>query len=194
MRTLAHAVLIILLLTATAGAAIKPYPYNGALRHATHKGQAYDAFTWDAKVIWYATFFTDPFRAAYAKKHATIYHMGPVETEEWTQDQLHEQGQAWDVFISIYTKRDYKKFSLDPDTFWELFLTAGNGDVVWPTSIEQVSVTPYERIMFHHINRWSKCYKVRFPKADLGSAFDLTLQSIVGQSTVQWRNLQRSEL
>lgn len=188
MRTLAHAVLIVILLAASAYAAVAPYPYRGALRHATHKGQAYDAYTWDAKVIWYATFFNDTFRTAFAQKHAKIHHMGPVEEAQWMEDQIYEQEREWEFFISMYTKRDYKKFSLDADTFWEIYLTTASGEVVWPTSIEHVPASPYEREMFNYVNRWSKCYRVTFPKIDLGHNVTLTLQSIVGSSSLLFMN------
>ncbi len=187
MRALAHAAVIAaLLLSATANAAVETY--FAETRRVTHRGQAYNAFTWDAEVIWYATFFDDKFRTAFAKKHAKINHMGPIETAQWIEDQEYVQQRQWEVFISFYTKKDYKKFSLDSDSFWQIFLTTGKGEVVWPTAIEQVPITPYEKIMYRHINRWSKGYKVIFPKVNLGETYELTLQSIVGQSHLVWIN------
>jgi len=189
MRIVAYAIVIATLFVSLTAQAAKE-TYRGALRHATHRGQTYDANTWDAKVIWYATFFDGNFRRAFAKQHAKIHYMGPAEAAQWTADQEYEQSRAWEFFVSIYTKRDYKKFSLDSDTFWETFLTTGSGDVVWPDSIEQVSVTPYEKVMYRHINRWSKCYIVKFPKVDIGAPVYLTLRSIVGQSSLLWFNPQ----
>lgn len=185
MRFTAYAVLIAVILQSNVSYGAKEV-YRSAIRLATHKGQAYDANTWDAKVIWYATFFDDYFRRAYANRTAKINHMGPLETAQLIEDQENTQAKEWDFFISMYTKKDYKKFSLDSNSFWQIYLTTGSGEVVWPTAIEQVSVTPYELVMFRHINRWSKCYKVVFPKVDLGNTVQLTLQSIVGSTHLDW--------
>lgn len=189
MRLTAYAFLIVVILQSTASYAAKEV-YRSAVRLATHRGQTYDAETWDAKVLWYATFFTDSYRIAYAKQHAKINHMGPMETSQWISDQEYLQGREWDFFISMYTKKDYKKFSMDSDSFWQIYMTTGSGEVVWPTAIEQMPITPYERIMFHHINRWSRGYKVIFPKVELGDTVQLTLQSILGQSHLAWIKLR----
>lgn len=186
MRFIAYSALIVILMMSANSFAAKK-TYRAELGRVTHRGQTYDANTWDAKVIWFATFFDDSYRRAFAEQHAKINHMGPMETARWIADQEYIQDGQWDVFISFYTKKDYKKFSLDPDSFWELYMTTGKGEIVWPTSIEQVSITPYELVMFRHINRWSKGYKVSFPKVDLGDTIQLTLQSIVGQSQLAWQ-------
>jgi len=187
MRIIAFPFLIIAFLTIAVPrsyAAVDTYTWE--LRKNSHRGQAYDAETWDAKVIWFATFFSDDFRRSFDKKHAKINHMGPLESAKWFEEEQYRQGKQWEFFVSFYTKKDYKKFSLDPDSFWKIFMTTGQGEVVHPIAVEQISITPYEKIMFHHINRWSKAYRVIFPKVEIGNLIQLTLQSIVGQSNLVW--------
>ena len=94
--------------------------YRRALNKATHKGQMYDPYTWDANVIWHATFFSDDFRHAFEEEHALVNDMGPVEKERWMaeQDELHSQ--FWEFYVSIYTKQEYKEFSLNPNSFWKI--------------------------------------------------------------------------
>lgn len=161
--------------------------YRLELKKATEKGQLYDGTTWDAKVIWHATFFGDSFRAAFAKKHAKIHHMGPVESARWLGEQGNLQEKSWEFIVSLYTKKDYKEFSMYPDSFWEIYLTTADGEIIHPESIEQVPDSPYERLMFPHIDRWAKIYRVAFSKESLGKNISLTLQSIMGKSTLKWK-------
>ena len=161
--------------------------YKREMKRATRRGQLYNVQTWDAKIIWYATFFNDQFRREFAKKHATVHHMGPLESAQWMADQHFIHNRQWDFVVIIYTKKEFKRLSMDPDSFWEIFLTTGSGETVHPNAIEQIPVSPYEKIMYQHINRWSKLYRVAFPKVDLGDKIELTLQSVVGQSTVEWK-------
>jgi len=186
MRSIANAVLISIVLLYSVSAFAAKETYRAQLRLATHRGQAYDANTWDAKVIWYATFVNDVFRRAFAKKYAEVNHMGPLEAAQWMEDQQSLQQRQWNVFISMFTKKDYKKFSLDSDTFWEIYMTTANSEAVWPTSIEQVPITPLVQVLYPHINRWSKLYMVTFPKVPVGEELSLTLQSVVGESQLKW--------
>lgn len=161
--------------------------YTNDLKRVTRKGQMYNYTTWDAKIIWRATFFDDQFRREFAKKHAAIKYMGPLETAEWMADQQYIQEREWDFIVVLYSKKDYKKFSMDPDSFWEALMTTADGETVYPKSIEQISITPYEKVMFPYIDRWSKIYRVSFPKVALSKDVSLTMRSIVGQSTLTWK-------
>lgn len=161
--------------------------YTNDLKRMTQKGQMFDYTTWDAKIIWRATFFDDQFRREFAKKHAAIHYMGPIESARWMADQQNIQDREWDFMVVLYSKKEYKKFSMDSDTFWEVLMTTGTGDTVYPSSIEQISITPYEKVMFPYIDRWSKMYRVSFPKTALSKDVSLTLRSILGKSTLTWK-------
>ncbi len=161
--------------------------YTKELNRVTKKGQMFDYDTWDAKIIWRATFFDDQFRKQYAKKHAAIHYMGPEEEKQWMSEQKLIQNREWDFIIVMYSKKDYKKFSMDSDSFWEIIMTTDVGEDVYPISIEQIPITPYEKIMFPHVDRWSKMYRVAFPKVELGDRVKITMRSVVGKSSLEWK-------
>jgi hypothetical protein len=179
------AIATVLCVTLTAGKAFAVY--SGDLRRATKSARIYSPETMEAKLIWHATFFSNEFRRSFERKHVKIHHMGALEAARFVQEEEYRQGRGWDFFIGFYTKDDYKKFSNEPDTFWRIQLKTANGEVVAPTSIEMIPVGPYERIMYPYLNRWSKGYRVTFPKVVLGRRFSVTLMSIVGQSTLTWK-------
>lgn len=160
--------------------------YKSALRAAT-KGEAlYDLYTGNAKILWKATLFTDDFRRAFAQKHAEIHYLGPEETAAVIAEQEYLQDREWEVFISMFTPKDYKKFSLRPDTFWSAYLITADGESIAAISVKETTITPYWRVMFPHITKWSRAYRVVFPKVPLGNEVTLTMQSVVGYTSVTW--------
>ena len=161
--------------------------YNGDLRHATKKGMLYSGDTFEAKVLWNATFFSDSFRHAYIKKTVKINRFDAIRAARYIAEQEYRQSEGWDFFVGLYTKKAYKKFSTENDSFWKIQLTTASGQVLKPTSIELIPLGPYEGIMYPYLNRWSKGYRVKFPKVELGDEISLTLYSIVGASTLKWR-------
>ncbi|MBF0398279.1 MAG: hypothetical protein HQK78_15995 [Desulfobacterales bacterium] len=84
--------------------------YRSSLRKATKKGQLYDTQTWNADAIWHATFFSDEFRREFSQEHATLNHLGPIESARWMAKQGEIQSEQWEFFVTIYTKNLYKKF------------------------------------------------------------------------------------
>ncbi|HPQ80672.1 MAG TPA: hypothetical protein PLZ86_03000 [bacterium] len=160
--------------------------YRGTLSSVTHRAQLYSFETFDAEIVWYGTFFDDGFRRAFIDKTVKIKHMEPHEAALFRAEQESRQESGWDFFVVMYTKKDYKKFSLEPDTIWKALLTTGSGESVRPTEIEQVPISPYLKVVYPHFNRWSKAYRVTFPKVELGNQFWLTMQSVVGESSMKW--------
>ena len=162
--------------------------YRAELTRASHNGRLFSFETWDAKLIWHATFFSDRFRQSYDEEYAGVNHMDEAEAAQFFASEERRQANGWDFFISFYTKKDYKKFSTDSDTFWSIRLTTASGEVVKATEIEAIPVSPYQLVMFRHLNRWSKAYRVTFPKVDLGDEFTVTIESVVGESSLKWKN------
>ncbi len=161
--------------------------YSKSLNKATQKGHLYDLQTWNADVIWNATFFSDKFRREYAKEYTRLNHMGPVESARFMAKQAVVQDEYWEFYVTIYTKKHFKDFSMRPDSFWKIQLTTAKGAVVEPTSIKLDSKDAEDIVMFPHLDRWSKSYRVIFPKVELGDKAQLTLKSMVGKSTLTWK-------
>ena len=173
-------IIVILVLVALAFCLQAFAGYRGELRHATSRGGMYDLKTGNAKILWTATLFTDDYRRAFAEKHAEIKYLNDLEAARYIGDQENEQAREWEVIISMYTPKAYKKFSLEPDSFWETFLTTEFGENVWPLSIEKLKVTPYWKVMYPFLERWAKLYRVTFPKSALGKKATITMRSVVG--------------
>ncbi|MFH0800720.1 MAG: hypothetical protein V2A66_11165 [Pseudomonadota bacterium] len=161
--------------------------YQGTLASVTHRGQLYNANSWDAEVIWYGSFFDQGFRDAYIQRATEVNHLDPDEADSFEAEQERRQANGWDFFIVMYTKKDFKKFSLESDTFWKAILTTEEGDVAKAVEVETIQITPFHKVLYPHFNRWSRAYRVTFPKVALGGKFAVTLQSVVGESTLKWR-------
>lgn len=154
---------------------------------ATKNARLFNFDTWDANIIWHATFFSDRFRGVFDKRYIEKNHLDDSDADGYLFEQGRRQAAGWDFFITMFTKKDYKKFTMDSDTFWKIHLTTETGEVLRPVEIEQVNITPYEKVMYPHIMRWSKAYRVTFPKTNLGNEFSLRMESVIGESSVKWR-------
>lgn len=166
--------------------------YDRALRMATHSARLFNLETWDAKIIWSATFFSDAFRRAFDEMHIEVNHLDEeAEVSRFLDEQQYRQNSGWDFVVSMYAKKDYKKFSLENDSFWKVSLVTASGEEVRPVAIDALPITPYEQVMFRHLSRWTKLYRVTFPKVDLGDTISLTIESVIGASTMSWRLKER---
>lgn len=182
-RNLFLAAVILFIFSASSASA----GYMLEFRKATERGRGYNLMSFDADLIWNATFFSDRFRDAFIEKHIELHHLTPAETEQFRAEQDYEQSHGWDFFIGFYTKGEFKHFTNEPDSFWKIVLTTESGEQVKPASVEMIPVTPYEKVMFPYLNRWSKAYRVTFPKVELGKKFELFLHSVVTDSTLKWK-------
>ena len=72
-------------------------------------------------------------------------------------------------------------------------MTTEFGESVWPLSIEEIDITPYWRVMFPFLERWTKLYRITFPKAALGKKATITMRSVVGDDHLRWRIKQASK-
>ncbi|MBT3181419.1 MAG: hypothetical protein HN337_02805 [Deltaproteobacteria bacterium] len=177
------AMIVFLLTAATADAG-----YAMKLRKYTEHGRIYSVKNFDAKLVWHVTFFSDDFRKAFEEKHVKLHHMeDQMEISQYLAEQEHEQRAGWDFFVGFYTKQEYKQFSSESDSFWKIHLTTGSGEVIKPIAMEMIPIGPYEKKMFPYLNRWSKAYRITFPKVDLGDKVTLTARSVAGKSVLKWK-------
>lgn len=160
--------------------------YRSVLNKWTKSKQWFSAQTFDANVIWHATYFSPEFRRAKAQRHIKKKYLDPMEAAQYVAAEEKKQGEVHEFFVSIYTRKPYRQITSGGDSFWEMVLTTEQGQVVEPTLVEPVGIHPYEEVMFPYLNRWSKGYRVVFPKVARGSSFNLTLRSILGESTLRW--------
>lgn len=161
--------------------------YRSELRKATKKVEMYDIYTGSLKLEIFATLFTDEFRDAFIDKHAEINHLNETEAEQSTSDNMRRQANGWEVYLSMYAPKDYRKLALGEDTFWKVYLTDENGEAVSPVSIEKLKSTPYWREMFPKTSRWAVPYMIVFPKVPLGKETSFVMESVVGETKVKWK-------
>lgn len=160
--------------------------YRSELREWSRSKQLFSATTMHAKVITHATYFSPDFRKAYIKEHVKRKYL-EGERADYFIDQLEaRQAKAREFFVEMYAPKPYRNFSMGKESFWEIVLTTQNGKELKPISIEAVETTPYQKVMFPYISRWSKAYRVLFPMTDLGKNFELTLRSVIGQTHLNW--------
>lgn len=176
-----------MLLFSLAACATASAGYGKELRRATEKGSVYHSTDWQAELILRATFFSDAFREAFAKKHETLRYLSRPEVDRYVAEQEMRQREGWEFFLSVYTRKQYQNFSNYDDSFWKIYLITGSGERVEPVSVDLLPVTPYEKKMFPYIDRWSKAYLVVFPKVELGDEFELEMTSVVGTSRLKWK-------
>jgi hypothetical protein len=176
----AAAALLILAGQASAG-------YGMKVSGATETGRVYHANNWDAEIIWHATFMSDRFRQAYEQRYAKLNHFDQYGALQFAAEQDLRQRRGWEFYIGIYTKDRYKEFTTYEDSFWKIKLVTGLGEEVAPITVEQVPITPLEENLFPYLDRWSRLFRVVFPKVALGDRIELTAYSVIGESTLKWR-------
>lgn len=174
------------LLLATSGAEAKSY--RGALHKATRTNNWYSLDSMSANMVWHATYFSPDFRRAYTEQHAKKKYLNAIEAARFTAEQEKQQAEGTEFFMGIYTKKPYRQFDLGKGSFWELLLVTDKGELIQPTRIEEVPVSPYEQIMFPYLDRWSTAYRVVFPKIEPNGSFKLTLRSVIGKASLKWKN------
>lgn len=162
-------------------------PSYHALRRTWTKGaRIYNLDTMDAVLIWKATFLSPEFQEAFRDRHGLIKHLSESEALRFRMEQEEKTQCCYEFFVSLYTKKDYKNFSLGADSFWQVALIGEDGKEIVARSVEVLPNDPYWRKMFPTLNRWSKPYRVLFPKENLGNSWTLHLRSVAGSSELRW--------
>lgn len=154
--------------------------YRSTLNKWTKTDRIYSLENLDAQLVWHATMLSDEMLAAQEREEARR-----LKTVASNQLPVVSEHQAF--FVSLYTTKELKGFSLDDSSVWKILLVDANGSEVSPTKIEPVTITPTERVFYPYLDRWSKAYRVEFPPAELGKKPQLVLRSIVAESRLKWR-------
>lgn len=161
--------------------------YHSDLKKVSTSSRMYSGTQFDAEMIAQATLFTEKFRKSFAEKHIAVEHLDATEAALFFAEQMKKQGEGTELTLFLYTKKDYKKVSVDKDSFWKLKLELASGEILKPLNIELLTSSPYLSVMYPDSNRWSKAYRVTFPKAELKGNVKLHVQSVIGESVLKWR-------
>lgn len=161
--------------------------YSSVRREWTRSKQWFEPRNMNAEMIWHATYFSPEFRKAYEQEIIQRKYMGPVEAARFVAEQEKKQATTNTFFVGLYTRKEYKEFSMGAESFWQAVLVAENGQEAVPISIEMVPISPLEKILFPYLSRWSAAYRVVFPRIDTGRKFGLILRSVLGETHLQWK-------
>ncbi|MBI5299209.1 MAG: hypothetical protein HY877_02785 [Deltaproteobacteria bacterium] len=160
--------------------------YKSTLRKWTRHKQLFNVQTLQTKIMVHATYYNPAFRKVYEEEHIKKKYLDGVKAETYIAEQEQKQSKGDEFFVGMYVRKPYKEFSRGGESFWEAVLTTARGEEISPIRIESVAVTPYEKVMFPYLNRWSQAYRVVFPKTDLTKPFTLTMRSVIGQTHLHW--------
>ena len=168
-------------------ASVHAKSYNSVLRKWTKHKQWFNTETLQVDMLWHATYFSPEFRRAYEEKHIKIKYLDPVAAARFIADQEKQQTEGDEFFIGLYTSKPYKEFSTGPESFWEAVLVTQDGQEFKAARVDMVPITPYEKILFPYLNRWSKGYRVVFPKVPSAKKFELIMRSVLGETHLKWK-------
>lgn len=150
--------------------------YRTVLKKWTKTGHSFAFETMDALLIWDATLLSEELlnaRRELAKKRKI-----DIKTPE-------PEGVTF--FVSLYTHKYLKNFSLDEDSAWKVFLVGVDGMEIPPTKIEPITYNIVDKVFYPHVSPWSKPYYIYFPAVDLGHHPKLILRSLAAESAVEWK-------
>lgn len=177
--------LVIIILVGFVAGACSSVHYSSTTRRWTEGSNVYSAQTFNAKLMWRATYLSPEWRAVAREKVLEWKRLTPDSTTSFAH-YITEVGEG-DFLLSVYTPKGYPPLISGIDPFWELVLTLPTGESYTPSSVESVNVTPREKRLFPHVNRWSRFYKVSFPIYDIAKPFSLSLRSVAVTSTLTWK-------
>jgi len=138
--------------------------YQSILKDWTREDEAYNWGSLEARLVWYATYQSSSFRKAKTERFAALYELGDAEIAK-LQQRENEDAQQYDTFfISIYAgSRVYPDIGKNR-SLWRLVLETPEGEIVEPSSWEEVPSNQVTRTLYPYTDRWSKAFEVRFPK------------------------------
>lgn len=165
-------------------AACSPVPYKSSYKAWTKGDRVYSADTFEAKLIWRATYLSPEFKER-AREQIDVWKKTNIFLPPYVSYlNTDEEG----VFlVSVYTPRGYPAINASPDDFWDLSLDMQDGRVFKPTSIRVIEPTPREARLFPYINRWSTFYEIKFPVTGVEKPFTLALRSAGATSLMKWK-------
>lgn len=172
-------ILITALATLTADAASYKKIYN----KWTRSDKSYSLETLEPELIWRAIMISGELIDAQIKfldEKGIHDDIGLLKEKE-------EFSSSIAFAVDLYSAEGLRGFSMDPNSVWKIYLTGASGEEISPLNIKPITITPTIRALYPDMTKWSKLFLVEFPKIDLGKGPELTIRSVVAESTVKWK-------
>ncbi len=166
-------------------ASLEAKSYKSVLKENTKRKTVYVWDNMEVRLIWNATYLSPEFQGKLEEKLA---EMGMEKTASATRWWLQHELDKSDVFfVGLYEgSAKWPEIGKD-DASLRFQLVDDTGKVTEARRIEAVPVTQAERVLFPYLDKWSKAYLVKFPKAVAGPRMKLKLLSPAATSEVKWK-------
>lgn len=152
--------------------------YRSELNKWTETGRAFAFDTMEARLIWNATLLSGKM----------IEAQNMLMLKKKLPPLKYDLDGKTAFFIGMYTLKDLKDFSIDDSSTWKIFLIGADGSEHPASSVQQVTITPTEQVLYPYLNRWSRAFIVKFPSTDLGSSPKLIMRSVLAESTLNFKH------
>ncbi len=170
-------------------------PYKSVLKAWTENGEAYNFQSLEARLVWTCTLESPDFLEAKVDFLSEKIPLPSQKVEELKRDELSLAEKYDSFFCAIYVGSRVHRFIGKNRSEWQLVRHSIRGheeQVDQPLAWEEVPNSQLTQMLYPYIDRWSKAYRVKFPKS-IGSGTDLVRLSMVtipADSTLEW-NLAR---
>lgn len=151
--------------------------YRSELNKWTKSGRAFAFNTMEARLIWHATLLSDEMIGA-QNKLMLKKKLPPLK---------YDLDGKTSFFIGMYTLKDLKDFSIYDSSTWRIFLVGADGVERPASSIQQVTITPTEQVLYPYLNRWSRGFLVEFPATEFGGVPRLIMRSVLAESVLNFK-------
>jgi hypothetical protein len=143
----------------------------------TRSDEVYQRADFYASIRWAATYMSDEFLRAKAKKLADIYHFDAQKEQELLDEEYKKYGDSHVFFLSFYAY-DPKDSNLNrKNSIWDIKLKLNNGKILKPEHIKVIPrISPLHQAIYPQCNVWSKHYFIYFPKTASDSIKNLALE------------------
>lgn len=162
--------------------------YEKILKKWTRHENVYVVENFEARVIWRVTEFSPEFREARLEKLTKLYEWDDAELSRQRREDSEEAAKYDVFFMGIYAgSSEYPEIGKDSGK-WRFLLEVPGSKTIEAVSIERVSVTQKERVLFPYLDKWSEAYLIRFPKTiHENSHFALRMAGIPAKSELVWK-------
>lgn len=160
--------------------------YRSVLKAWTHQARAYTFDNLEMRVSWHATYLSPEFREARRNKLAEMQEWSDEEQNRFLQEDEVDLRKYDDFLVVLYAGSSAWP-ELGKETGKWRFALQQQGKIVRAVSIERVPITEAERTLYPYLDKWSKAYRIRFPKTiQEGNPFELKMQGIPYRSQLTW--------
>lgn len=160
--------------------------YRSVLKEATRHDRSYGVDNLEMRLAWSATHLSAAFRQARRAKLAKDLDWSEEERREALLEDERDLKKFDEFFVGIYAGSSAWPEIGKETGRWRFALEQGEREVR-AVSIEKVTITEVERELYSYLDKWSRGYRIRFPKfLQEGEPFILKMQGVPAKSELHF--------